>query len=103
MKRLINGSLLIPFLSLPSLNAEVKWNKLPNKINNQIRAQLSDDGSQRHVLIQGGLGEIIFARNYDAKKERAEEVSIEMFTNSKLSTRIIAENLFWNKHDWIAV
>ena len=74
-----------------------------NKINKQIRSQQSDDGSQRHVLIQGSLGEIIYARNYDAKIERAEEVSIEMFTNSKLSTRIIAENLFWNKHDWIAV
>ena len=74
-----------------------------NDINNQIMAQQSNTGSQRHVLIQGSQGEIIFARNYDAKKEFAKDISIEMFTNSALSERIVAKNLFWRKPNWIAV
>ena len=63
----------------------------------------SDDGSQRRVLIQGNRGQIIFARNYDANKKYAEEISIEIFSKSILSERIVAKHLFWRNPDWISV
>ena len=74
-----------------------------NEINSQIMAQQSDDGSQRRVLIQGKQGQIIFARNYDANRKYAKDVSIEIFSESILSERILAKHLFWRKPDWISV
>ena len=74
-----------------------------NDVNNQIMAQQSSDGSQRHVLIQGIRGQIIFARNYDAKKKYAEDISVEIFENFILSERIVAQHLFWRKPNWVSV
>jgi len=73
-----------------------------NEINDSIRSQQQSDGSRRQVLLQDANGQLIFARNYDARQERADEVSWEHLVEGVPSERIIARRMFWRNGHWIA-
>ncbi|MFT5086787.1 MAG: lipopolysaccharide export system permease protein [Candidatus Latescibacterota bacterium] len=73
-----------------------------NEINDAIRSQQNSDGSRRQVLLQDTDGQLIFARNYDARQERADEISWERLVEGVPNERVIARRMFWRNGRWIA-
>ncbi len=73
-----------------------------NEIDHAIRSQQSSDGARRPVLLQDAGGQLIFARNYDARQERADEISWERLAEGVAQERVVAQRMFWRNGRWIA-
>jgi lipopolysaccharide export system permease protein len=75
---------------------------LYNEINDEIRSHRRSDGSRRQVLLQDVGGQLLFARNYDARQQRADEVSWERLIDHQPAERVVARRLFWRGDHWVA-
>lgn len=73
-----------------------------NEIDQAIRSQKHSDGSRRQVLLQDAGEQLVFARNYDARQERADEISWERLKEGRPQERIVAHRMFWRGGRWVA-
>ena len=73
-----------------------------NRIDREIRSQQRSDGSRQQVLLQDRDGQLIFARSYDARQQRADEVSWELLREGVPTERLVARYLQWEDGLWIA-
>lgn len=67
----------------------------------EIRAVNRADGSRRQVLLQDVEGQLVFARSYDARTQRASEVSCEEQRAGRVVRRLEGRRLEWRDDRWV--
>ena len=72
-----------------------------NSIRDEITEYSRTDGSRRQVLLQDAGGQLIFARTYDAGRQRAREVSYERRRQGRVTERITGRLLEWRDGRWL--
>ena len=71
------------------------------EISDQIKSYHRNDGSRRQVLLQDTGGQLVYARSYDALKQRANEVSWEHLRDSIPLERVLARHMEWQGEAWL--
>ena len=74
-----------------------------NQISDQIKSYHRNDGSRRQVLLQDRGGQLIHARSYDARRQRADEVSWERLADYVPRERIVARRMEWRDGVWTLI
>ena len=74
-----------------------------NQISDQIKSYHRNDGSRRQVLLQDRSGQLVYARSYDARRQRADEVSWERLAGYVPQERIVARRMEWRDGVWILI
>jgi len=74
-----------------------------NTVRNEIRSYSRPDGSRRQVLLQDSGGQLIFARSYDAQRQRASQVHWERLDHHRVTQRFTASRLEWRQDHWLLV
>ena len=72
-----------------------------NQISDQIKSYHRSDGSRRQVLLQDLDNQLIYARSYDALRQRADEVSWERLQDHAPQERIVARRMEWREDTWV--
>lgn len=67
----------------------------------EIRGVDRADGSRKQVLLQDVEGQLVFARSYDALKQRASEVSCEEERAGRVVRRLEGRFLEWREGRWV--
>ena len=71
-----------------------------NQISDEIKSYHRNDGSRRQVLLQDTGEQLVYARSYDARHQRADEVSWERLADNVPMERIVARRMEWRKNTW---
>lgn len=74
-----------------------------NTVRNEIRSYSRPDGSRRQILLQNHKDQLVFARSYDAKRQRATSVHWERLEDSRVTRRLTANYLTWYHDHWVLV
>lgn len=69
----------------------------------EIRGVGRADGSRKQVLLQDVEGQLVFARSYDAQRQRASEVSCEEEQGGRVVRRLEGRFLEWRISRWVLV
>ncbi len=70
-----------------------------NSTRDEIRSYRRSDGSRRQVLLQDVGGQLLFARSYDHRRRRAEDVTWEHTRGSRTLERATGRSASWRPGD----
>lgn len=74
-----------------------------NTVWDEIRAYSRTDGSRKQVLLRDADGQLVFARSYDARNQRAHEVTWEQQREGRVVRRLVGRRLEWRGEQWVLV
>ena len=72
-----------------------------NQISDEIKSYHRSDGSRRQVLLQDADNQFVYARSYDAGRQRADEVSWERLHGYVPLERAVARRMEWREGTWV--
>ena len=72
-----------------------------NQISDEIKSYHRSDGSRRQVLLQDAGSQFVYARSYDAGRQRADEVSWERLHGYTPLERAVARRMEWREGTWV--